>query len=81
MVVASAELKEARLTVAEKDTNAMSAARAEGSSDTGAGVPSDLKNPRQVMLETLKNASKIKLKIRLASSEAPAVELTGMLEA
>ncbi len=51
--MASAELKEDRLTVADKDTKAMSVVRAEGSSDTETGVPLDLKNPRQVMLEML----------------------------
>jgi hypothetical protein len=46
----SAEWMETRLTVAAKDAKVTSGAQLQGSRDTAAEEPSDLKKPRQVRL-------------------------------
>ena len=61
--------------------NEMSEAQSQGLKATEASVPSDLKNPRQVKLSMWKKAFEISRQTRLASSEAEAEELTGMLVA
>ncbi len=50
-------LKEASLTVAEKETKEILGWRSQGSIEIGTEDPSDLKNPRQVRLEVVKKAS------------------------
>ena len=76
-----ASLKVAGDTVAWNLMNEISEARSQGSKATDASVPSDFKNPRQLKLSTWKKASESWRPTRLASSEAEAEELTGMLVA
>jgi hypothetical protein len=51
----------------------------QGAGATGTSVPSDRKKPRQDKLETKKKASWSSEPMRLASLDAAAEELTGML--